>query len=486
MSNSPFDPNSQNNNRASFNHNANRIDFDNSNPFEPSFADYNSQKGNKYPMDFEGPFLVYILDSNPDKNIGNLHIISIGSRIFEAGFRVSSLQREGSKKYSLAFNSASEANSFVAKGITELDPLWLAYIPDVSLFNVGVLLDIPPEIPIEVLTKGIVCPQGESFQKLVRLNRESSSDEGRFNVNLSKIKIFSTGPLPKFVSIFGVIRKVMQHVPDVLRCYNCQQFGHGTKFCNNLDVCVQCSKHHTGDCFSDPLCVNCKKAHPASSKSCIFFEFHKEVNVISTFLNISKAHAVFIAKQRYLQNLAPITEFGPISIETPNPYIDSITLTLLEHQIVNSNSTSSSPPIIDSQFPSVTVVNTNPQILNPKNNSFNQDSDKTLSVSPGFLPNTVGGSDDLFNLQVASLNPPDHTEEISFADTLVTNTQKTPSPSHRKDTSYLPNSVKNQSPDKLNTGRPAFSRDSYLKKNSKRKNNHNSPTGNRSNSRRKF
>ena len=57
--------------------------------------------------------MVVTIDARTANNIGNLHIVSIGIRLFNAGFRVTTL-RKLPKKASL-FHSMSEANDFVEK-----------------------------------------------------------------------------------------------------------------------------------------------------------------------------------------------------------------------------------------------------------------------------------------------------------------------------------------------------------------------------------
>ena len=76
---------------------------------------------------------------------------------------------------------------------------------------------------MENLLKGIRCSEGENILKLERLVRVIQSDSGDQVINLEKVKAYCDGPLPKFMSIFGVFRKVLQFVPLGLRCYRCQR-----------------------------------------------------------------------------------------------------------------------------------------------------------------------------------------------------------------------------------------------------------------------
>ena len=156
-----------------------------------------------------------------------------------------------------------------------------------------------------------------------------NSESGEQVITMEKFKVFSEGSLPKFINIFGVFRKVLNFVPSVLRCFRCQKFGHGTNFCRNIDICSNCAQHHSCDCKSPPFCTNCKKPHPASSRECIFYLFHKEVNFIKACLNITKQEAMFLAGQRYQSRLQLDSTSNIYEIEIPNPYIDDFTLNSL-------------------------------------------------------------------------------------------------------------------------------------------------------------
>ena len=146
-----------------------------------------------------------------------------------------------------------------------------------------------------------------------------------------KLKSIAREILPKYINIFGVFRRVYLHVPAVLRCFRCQRLGHRTHYCNNIKTCARCGTHHRGDCKSEPFCISCTKAHSTSSKDCIFVQFHKEVNATSTYLNISKSQAIFLAKPRYQQKLSPSEGSDKIEIELSNPYLDTFTANIIEN-----------------------------------------------------------------------------------------------------------------------------------------------------------
>ena len=74
----------------------------------------------------------------------------------------------------------------------------------------------------------------------------------------------------------------------VLKCYNCQDFGHHSKDCKNVPKCGYCAgNHETRTCTvkgnsGSSSCVNCTKkdhadkAHEANSLSCPVYLEHLE------------------------------------------------------------------------------------------------------------------------------------------------------------------------------------------------------------------
>ena len=60
----------------------------------------------------------------------------------------------------------------------------------------------------------------------------------------------------------------------VIRCYNCQLFGHIAKYCTKEPLCHLCGgkKHPNKNCVNRIFCVNCKKeGHPSTSRECPTF-----------------------------------------------------------------------------------------------------------------------------------------------------------------------------------------------------------------------
>ena len=79
---------------------------------------------------------------------------------------------------------------------------------------------------------------------------------------------------PKTLKIFYRIIPVEMYVPNPLRCFNCQRFGHHENNCpvDIGSVCERCRKggddHHTNQCTNPAKCINCGKDHLSRSSEC--------------------------------------------------------------------------------------------------------------------------------------------------------------------------------------------------------------------------
>ena len=69
-----------------------------------------------------------------------------------------------------------------------------------------------------------------------------------------------------------------QHSVRVVRCYNCQSFGHLARFCPNQRRCEFCAGSHIHDhCTNEVCCANCNNKHPASSPHCsVYISRHEK------------------------------------------------------------------------------------------------------------------------------------------------------------------------------------------------------------------
>ena len=94
------------------------------------------------------------------------------------------------------------------------------------------------------------------------------------------LKLEFAGETPSHVYIGSVRYQVGEYTPEVIQCFNCQNFGHITKHCHASPVCVFCGVrgHRVKErkCrVTRPRCYNCKEEHTSSYKGCIAYRREK-------------------------------------------------------------------------------------------------------------------------------------------------------------------------------------------------------------------
>ena len=140
--------------------------------------------------------------------------------------------------------------------------------------------------------KGVVrCPdlKGVSEEEILEEMRE----QGVIHVRRIKVRrddalkgtntfVFTfTSVLPKQLKVAFRRVSVDLYIPNPLRCYACQVFGHHENKCHREEICANCGqpKHSADetDCKRPPKCVNCKEDHPANSRQCQAWHTEKEI-----------------------------------------------------------------------------------------------------------------------------------------------------------------------------------------------------------------
>ena len=109
----------------------------------------------------------------------------------------------------------------------------------------------------------------------------------------------------------GYVRvKVDRYIPNPLRCFKCQKFGHSSRLCRNEAVCHRCGeKHSEENCNNAAKCINCSGPHGASSRECPVWLREKEVQRVKAEKNIPFPQA----RQIVIQQQSTVLRSGPTS-----------------------------------------------------------------------------------------------------------------------------------------------------------------------------
>ena len=114
--------------------------------------------------------------------------------------------------------------------------------------------------------------------------------EETINTN-TYILTFSTHRIPKEIKIGYQKINIESHIPNPLRRYKCQRFGHHQDQCTRPPVCGRCGEYDIHkDCQRVYKCANYPGNHSPGSKDCEIWKKEKEITRIKhTKNNISRS-----------------------------------------------------------------------------------------------------------------------------------------------------------------------------------------------------
>ena len=110
---------------------------------------------------------------------------------------------------------------------------------------------------------------------------------------------FRTPTPPEKIKIGYYNVAVNLYIPNPLRCFGCQEFGHSKKYCKKEHRCWKCGRegHDGGECTSESLCcVNCKGDHFSSSKTCPVWILEKEIQRVKAEKKLTYGEARRLVK----------------------------------------------------------------------------------------------------------------------------------------------------------------------------------------------
>ncbi|GBN23782.1 hypothetical protein AVEN_104392-1 [Araneus ventricosus] len=143
--------------------------------------------------------------------------------------------------------------------------------------------------------------EGLSSQGVTAVKRIFMKKETTLVATKHVILTFNTTKLPSTVKAGYIYCKTRLYIPNPIRCFKCQRFGHSKTACCGRQTCCKCASvdHPTSDCQSaELLCANCKQPHCADSKDCPQWEKEKKIQVVRTKQNLSYYEAKKLFKEQ--------------------------------------------------------------------------------------------------------------------------------------------------------------------------------------------
>ena len=132
-------------------------------------------------------------------------------------------------------------------------------------------------------SKGVICCphlrnsgkeeilEGTRSQGVTVVKRFKIKRNGQLKDTNTFVFTFNTPTLPKTVKVTYLRDSVEVYIPNLLRCHNCQKYGHRENRCTKDPLCANCGEpaNRTEEsCRNDPNCVNYGEKHIANSKEC--------------------------------------------------------------------------------------------------------------------------------------------------------------------------------------------------------------------------
>ncbi|GFV92394.1 uncharacterized protein TNCV_3950041 [Trichonephila clavipes] len=112
--------------------------------------------------------------------------------------------------------------------------------------------------------------------------------------------------------------QIRPYIPNPLRCFECQRFGHSQTSCRGQLTCSRCATlgHSSTDCTLEPKCINCSLPHSADSKLCSRLKTEIQIQEIKTNRNIAYLEARKLIAPPISQSYAQATKSSKVSATT--------------------------------------------------------------------------------------------------------------------------------------------------------------------------
>ncbi|GFX63997.1 putative RNA-directed DNA polymerase from transposon X-element [Trichonephila clavipes] len=127
-----------------------------------------------------------------------------------------------------------------------------------------------------------------SNQGVIQVRRITIKKDSTLIPTKHLILTFNSPNLPTTIKAGYLNCKIRPYIPNPLRCFKCQRFGHSQTSCRGQFTCSRCVSvgHSSSDCTLEPKCFNCSQSHSSDSKLCPKWKIEKQIQEIKTNKNI--------------------------------------------------------------------------------------------------------------------------------------------------------------------------------------------------------
>ncbi|GFV53318.1 uncharacterized protein TNCV_1645501 [Trichonephila clavipes] len=160
--------------------------------------------------------------------------------------------------------------------------------------------------------------EGFSDQGVTQIRRITIKKDSTIVPTKHLILTFNRPKLPNTIKAGYLNCKIRPYIPNPLRCFKCQRFGHSQTSCRGQLTCSRCASvgHSSTDCTLEPKCVNCTQSHLSDSKLCQKWKIEKQIQEIKINKNISYFEARRLIVPQLTQTYAQAARPSTISTAT--------------------------------------------------------------------------------------------------------------------------------------------------------------------------
>ncbi|XP_048240225.1 uncharacterized protein LOC125373269 [Haliotis rufescens] len=199
-------------------------------------------------------------------------------------------------------------------------------------------------------------------QNVISVKRFSSKRNGEVIKTNTYLFTFGLPKIPTSIRAGYCNINVDMYIPNPLRCYKCEQYGHGSRTCVKQPVCHRCAGNcvDSADCNKDPLCVSCGGNHFSSSKECPTFKCESKIVKLKHERNISfpDAKKIVMDEEQSPRGSYSVAVSRPISQPAPQRVKQAVSCVAVGCQTDYTWTKTDAPEVISLSADSTIILET--------------------------------------------------------------------------------------------------------------------------------